>query len=299
MNVLVDAVLPIALVALSGVCLGKAFRIDLSTLAKISIYALLPALVITGVYDSSLGLGVTLRILLVFLLNCAVLYSIAIACGHRLKLPADVRKSLVATTLLANTGNIGLPFVLFSVGEAGLARAIVYLVISALFLAGFGPVFLKGEGLKVGLKVTLTLPVLWATLGGLALQVFALQVPTAIDRALSLMGEAAIPIALLTLGIQLSQIRFHVGLYELLAAGLRLGVSPITAYGIGRVVGLEGIDLTVVVLQSAMPVAVNTLIWVTEFGGDTVRVARSIVVTTLLSFVSLPTVLWLITQATH
>jgi len=47
------------------------------------------------------------------------------------------------------------------------------------------------------------------------------------------------------------------------------------------------------VLQAAMPVAVNSLIWVTELGGDTVRVARTIVISTLLSLGTLPIVLWL------
>ncbi|MEL6854737.1 MAG: AEC family transporter, partial [Cyanobacteria bacterium J06607_13] len=52
----------------------------------------------------------------------------------------------------------------------------------------------------------------------------------------------------------------------------------------------------VLVMQSAMPVAVNTLIWVTEFGGDSARVAKTIVLSTLMSFVSLPAVLWLLTR---
>lgn len=292
--VLVDAVLPIALVALSGVWVGRQFSLDLRTLARLNIYVLLPALVLTGVYESTLAPGIALRLVLAFLLNCAVLYAIALACAKRLKLSVEAQKSLSATTLLGNTGNIGLPFVLFSLGDAGLSRAIVYLISSALFVSSVGPVFLKGEGWRAGLNVSRKLPVLWATVGGIALQVFGWQVPVAIDRGLVLMSDAAIPIALLTLGIQLSGIPFRVGLYELLAASLRLLVSPMSAYAIGRLLGLSGIDLAVLVLQSAMPVAVNTLIWVNEFGGDQVRVARTIVVSTLLSLLTLPAVLWLV-----
>lgn len=294
--ILIDAVVPIALVALSGVWIGRQFPLDLKTLARLNIYVLLPALVLTGVYGSDLPVGIAIRIVLGFLLNCAVLYGIAIASAHTFKLPVEARKGLVATTLLGNTGNIGLPFVLFSLGEVGLSRAIVYLIASALFIATTGPVFLKGAGIKAGLKVTLKLPVLWATLGGLALQGWALQVPLPLDRALTLLSDAAIPIALLTLGIQLSRIRFILGRYECFAAMLRLVVSPLSAYVIGRLLGLEGIDLAVLVLQSAMPVAVNTLIWVTEFGGDSARVARTIVLSTAMSFVSLPTVLWLVSR---
>ncbi len=293
---MVSAVLPIALVALCGVWVGRSFLLDIRTLTRLNIYVLLPALVLTGVYGSSLDVSITVRIVAGFLLNCGVLYGIAIALAKKLKLPTDTQKSLVATTLLANTGNIGLPFILFALGEAALERAIVYLITSAIFIASVGPVFLKGQGIRAGLKITLSLPVFWATLAGIGLQSLMWQVPLAIDRALTLMADCAIPIALLTLGIQLSRIPIKIGQYELIAAALRLIVSPLTAYGIGQALGLEGLDLAVLVMQSSMPVAVNTLIWVTEFGGDTVRVARTIVLSTVLSFATLPTVLWLVTR---
>ncbi len=302
MGVLISAIFPIALVALAGVWVGRAFPLDLKTLARLNIYVLLPALVLTGVYGSTLALSSTVGIVVGFMLNCAVLYAIAHLLGNLCKLPPESRKSLVATTLLANSGNIGLPFMLFALGEAGLERGIVYLIASAIFIASIGPIILKGKGISAGIKVTLGLPVFWATLLGIGLQIAASQgfdgqVPTEIDRALELLSGAAIPIALLTLGIQLSQTKLNFGLYELFAACLRLFVSPLTAYAIGRLLGLQGLDLSVLVMQSAMPVAVNTLIWVTELGGDTVRVAKTIVLSTIMSLFTLPMVLWLITRS--
>jgi len=163
---------------------------------------------------------------------------------------------------------------------------------------------LKGDGIWAGLKVTCNLPVFWATLAGVGLQVAAWQglswqLPaefvSAIARSLTTLSDAAIPIALLMLGIQLSRTRLNFGRYELFAACLRLFVSPLSAYAIGLGIGLQGLDLSVLVMQSAMPVAVNTLIWVTELGGDTVRVAKTIVLSTVMSLASLPIVLHLVT----
>ena len=77
-----------------------------------------------------------------------------------------------------------------------------------------------------------------------------------------------------------------------MAAGLRLLVAPAIAIGIGQLIGLQGQDLQVLVLQGAMPTAVNTFIWVTEFGGDADLVARAIVLSTLLSSITLPSLLW-------
>lgn len=293
MAVLISAVLPIALVALVGVLVGRAFELELKTLARLNIYALLPALVLTGLAETTLDLRSAIAIVVAFLINTGLLYLLAVILGRLLKFSPDEKKSLIATTTFANVGNMGLPFVLFSLGEAGLERAIVYLVGSSLLIASVFPIVLKGAGLRAGISYTLRLPVFWAALAGLALQGLGGSLPESINRGVTLLGGGAIPIALLTLGIQLSRTQFVFGRYEWFGAALRLLVSPILAYSVARLVGLSGIDLQVVVLQASMPVAVNSLIWVTELGGDAVRVARTIVLSTFLSFATLPIVLWL------
>ncbi|MCG8364909.1 MAG: AEC family transporter [Pseudanabaenales cyanobacterium] len=295
MAILISAVLPIALAALVGVYIGRTFDLDLQTLARVNIYALLPALVLTSLAETTLALANAIAIFAAVLINTALLYLLAMGLGRSLKFSLDQQKSLIATTLFANVGNMGLPFVLFSLGQAGLERATVYLVGSSLVIASLFPIVLKGAGIRAGVSFTLRLPVFWSALAGLAVQVSGGALPQAIGRGVMLLSGGAIPIALLTLGIQLSRTPFVFGRYELFGAGLRLLVSPLLAYGAGRLLGLDGLDLQVVVLQSAMPVAVNSLIWVTELGGDTVRVARTIVLSTLLSFFTLPGVLWLST----
>ncbi|MEO0350342.1 MAG: AEC family transporter [Cyanobacteria bacterium P01_A01_bin.15] len=295
MAVLISAVLPIALVALVGAVVGRVFALERLTLARLSIYALLPALVLNSLAETTLELGNAIAIIIAFLLNTGLLYLVAAILGRLLKFSSDQKKSLIATTVFANVGNMGLPFVLFSLGEAGLERAIVYLVGSSLMTASIFPIVLKGEGILAGLRYTLGLPVLWATVAGIVLQSTGAALPVAVGRGVTLLSGGAIPVALLMLGIQLSETPFIFGRYDLMGAGLRLIVSPLLAMAVSQGVGLAGVDRQVVVLQAAMPVAVNSLIWVTELGGDTVRVARTIVLSTLLSLGTLPIVLWLST----
>ena len=293
MGILISAILPIALIALVGVWVGKAFTLERQTLARLSIYALVPALVLSSLAKTTLALGNAIAIVITFILNTSLLYILAVILGRLLQFSSDEKKSLIATTIFANVGNMGLPFVLFSLGEAGLERAVVYLVGSSLMTASIFPIVLKGEGVLNGLRYTLCLPVLWAAIAGLVLQGTNTELPIPIERGVTLLSDGAIPVALLMLGIQLSETPFIFGRYELMGAGLRLLVSPLLAFNIANLVGLADIDRQVVVLQSAMPVAVNSLIWVTELGGDTVRVARTIVISTLLSLGTLPLVLWL------
>ncbi len=293
MGILISAILPIGLVALVGVWVGREFTVERQTLARLSIYALVPALVLSSLAQTTLALGNAISILTAFLLHTGLLYLLALTLGRCLQFSPDEKKSLIATTIFANVGNMGLPFVLFSLGEAGLERAIVYLVGSSLMTASVFPIVLKGEGVLKGLRYTLGLPVLWAAIAGIFLQGTGTLMPLPLERAVTLLSDGAIPVALLMLGIQLSETPFVFGRHELMGAGLRLVVSPVLAFNIASLVGLSGIDRQVVVLQAAMPVAVNSLIWVTELGGDTVRVARTIVLSTLLSLGTLPLVLWL------
>jgi predicted permease len=129
-------------------------------------------------------------------------------------------------------------------------------------------------------------------LGGLSLRWLGIRLPLQLDKGIEQLGRAAIPIALVVLGIQLASTQFKVGKYELFATAIRLLLAPLIAYAVGFALHLQALDLQVLILQSAMPAAVNTLILVTEFGGDANRVARTIVVSTLLSFLSLSAILW-------
>ncbi|PSR17916.1 transporter [filamentous cyanobacterium CCP3] len=296
MEILILAMLPVALVALVGFGVGRSFELDMQTLTRLNIYALLPALVLTSLAETTLALGSAIAIVATFLLNTALLYLLAVGVGRRLKFSVDEQKSLIATTLFSNVGNMGLPFILFALGEAGLERAVVYLVGSSVMIATVFPIVLKQAGIKAGINVTLRLPVFWAALAGIGLQATQEAFPLPLERGMALLGEGAIPVALLTLGVQLARTELVFGRYELIGAGLRLGVAPLLAYGIGTALGLQGLDRQVLVLQAAMPVAVNSLIWVTELGGDRVRVARTIMLSTFLSVFTLPTVLWLSSQ---
>ncbi|WP_017298928.1 AEC family transporter [Nodosilinea nodulosa] len=296
MEILISAMLPIALVAAVGFGVGRNLELDMQTLARVNIYALLPALVLSSLAKTTLGLGSAVAIVITFLLNTALLYLLAVGLGRRLKFSVDEQKSLIATTLFSNVGNMGLPFVLFALGDAGLERAVVYLVGSSVMIATVFPIVLKGAGVRAGINFTLRLPVFWAAIAGIGLQAAQGTFPVPIERGVTILGQGAIPLALLTLGIQLSRTQLVFGRYELLGAGIRLLISPILAYSVGTGLGLQGLDRQVVVLQAAMPVAVNSLIWVTELGGDRTRVARTIVLSTFLSLFTLPVVLWLSSQ---
>ncbi|MGL5874261.1 MAG: AEC family transporter [Xenococcaceae cyanobacterium] len=290
---LVSVVLPIALIIAIGCFAGRFLRLESQTLSQLTLYILSPALIIDSLYRTTLSLKSTLALIFAYFIASFLLYVVVWSIGKIGNLSLNFQKSLMATTLFSNNGNLGLPFVAFSLGSAGLERAIIYMIASSILMFGFGPALLRGGGFDYGLRLTLKLPLLWSIAAGLALRTLPFEIPFQLDLSIQQLGQAAIPLALIMLGIELADTRFRLGKKEALAAFIRLAIAPLIAYLVGQSVNLSTLDLQVLVIQSAMPTAVSTLVLVTEFGGDAAWVARTIVVSTIISFMTLPLILWM------
>jgi malate permease and related proteins len=295
MYVLLSTVLPIALVITIGFIASRLVAIENQTLSQVSLYILSPALIIDSLYRTQLSIQSATGLVFGYFLASLLLYVAVWLICKTIQVSSSFQKSLIVTTLFSNNGNLGLPFVAFSLGSAGLERAIIYMIASSILMFSLGPALIKGQGFSFGLRLTLKLPLLWAIAVGLSLRFLPFSIPFKLDDSIQQVGQAAIPIALIILGIELSQTRFRVGKKEVLAALIRLAIAPSLAYLVGRILNLETLDLQVLVIQSAMPTAVSTLVLATEFGGDSPWVARTIVVSTLISFITLPLVFWMST----
>lgn len=292
MNVILSTLVPVGLIIFIGMIAGRTLTLERSTLSQLAVYILTPALISSSLYQAQLSTDTTLGLIIGYLITSLLVYGVSQGISALLNLKSGVQKSFIATSMFANTGNMGLPFATFALGEAGLDRAIVCLIVSSLIIFSTGPALLQGGGLGESLRLIFRLPLIWAMVAGLLLRVFSIDLPLRLDDGLDLLGSAAIPIALVVLGIQLSTTTFRIGVYEAITAIIRLLVSPAIAYSVGRSLGLEVLDVQVLILQSAMPTAVNTVVLVTQFGGDASWAARTVVLSTVLSLVTLPLVLW-------
>ncbi|WP_105317205.1 AEC family transporter [Thermus tenuipuniceus] len=294
MQALLNTVLPVALVVFSGYLLGKRIPMDLTTLSRLTLYLLVPALIFDAMYRAEYSREGLVGLALGFALTYLLLFLAITGMARLLGLSPETAKSLLVCSLFPNSGNMGLSLVYFALGEEGLRQAVVYFILSSVVMFGLGPAFIRGGGLKEGLLFTLRLPLFYALLLGLLLKTLGVSLPFRLDEGLRLMGQAAIPVLLLTLGMQMSQTRFQVGAFEGVASSLRLLVAPLLAYGVGFILGLARLEHQVLVLQSATPVAVNAFLLTREFGGEALRVARSVVVSTFLAFLTIPLFLLLI-----
>ena len=290
----ISAVFPVGCIVLIGFIFGKIFVIDEPTLSRLALYVLFPALLTDIMYRTTISIEEAIGIFIAFGLTYLLLCLISWGVGKGLGFSVSVQKSLLATTALPNSGNMGLPVTLFALGEAGLERAVIYLISWNLIVFSTMPAILKGGGFRSSIIFTFKLPIIWGMILGIVINLFNIELPLKLDDGLHLLGEAAIPVSLLLMGIQISKNRFQPRSYELIASLMRLFGGAFIAYFVGRIINLEILDLQVLVLQSSMPSALASFLIVNEFGGDATITSRVVIASTLLSFFTLPIILWVI-----
>ena len=291
-----NAVLPTFILIGLGAAADRLFpKISIKTLSWLSVYLLIPALIINALAETDIALGgaalLTLAYLIYLLLSGLVAYA-----GSK-SLTAIQRRGVIVTTMFGNTGNMGLPITLFAYGEAGLERAVILLVVSLALMFSLGPNMLSGESgsLEGRFLATLKLPPIWATLIGIGLNATGVGLTTSLERSISLLSGATIPILLISLGIQMHRSwTWEFGKAAVRTTVARLVAGPFVAYGAAKLVGLAQLDTQVLVLSAAMPAAVTMFVIAVEVKGDFLGVGRSVMLTTLGSLLAITLVLLIV-----
>jgi predicted permease len=277
---------PILLVAAFGFSLGKWLKISPRPLSQVIFYIFSPVLVFKLINNNQLSNQDILHTLIFTILLIVVVGLIAWLIGSLLHFDRKILAAVLITCMFMNTGNYGLPLTSFAFGETALAFDSVYFVVNSVLTNTAGIVIASSGSMSIwnAIKGLLKYPAIYALgLGVLFLQ-FKWQLPSGLDRTVTLLSNAAIPSMLVLLGMQLVNIRLNGRLVPLiLTTGLRLLVAPLLAFGLTRLFGMSGASYQAVMLESAMPVAVTTTILATEFDTEPTFVTAAVLVTTMLS----------------
>ncbi len=242
-----------------------------STLTKLSIDA------------GALG-GMALAALAVF-----VVVGVVAAVGLRLAgLPYH---SYLPAIMFSNSGNMGLPLCLFAFGEAGLALAIGFFTVSATLQ------FTLGVGLAAGTvspRRLARIPLLYAVAVSVALMMTGTPLPGWIANTVELLGGLTIPLMLIALGVSLARLRIASLKLSLVIALVRLLLGFAAGNLVAWTFGMEGMVAGVLILQASMPVAVFNYLFAQVYRRAPEEVAGAVVLSTFLSFASLPLLLLLV-----
>ena len=204
--------------------------------------------------------------------------------------------------IFCNIVLLGLPIAKVTLGDAAIPAVSLVLVFNAFILWTVVTVSIEwarhGAASWAGIGRTargvLTNPVVVGILGGTAFGFTGLALPDVVDRTLGMVGQSAVPLSLVALGLGLAQYGVREGWRQSLGIVLIKAVlMPATAYALARMIGLPPLETRVVTVLAAMPVGANVYLMAEQFKVMGGPVASSLVISTLVASVSVPLVLTL------
>ena len=280
--------------------LDRRFNFDLSTLVRLNLYVFVPAFLFVRVYQSPSGGAFAGKIVLFTLLVIAGL-GLVTTIAARLSGASPTRTdALRLSTMFYNCGNFGLPVVTLAFPEKGPSVHIWALMTMNIATFSMGAFLAGGGGRQrpwsLALRVV-RMPSIVAIAVALCLRSFEISIEDWVWLWVParFLADALVALALLTLGVQLSQTQPPALRGDLaLGLGIRLCGGPCIAAGLVWLFGFDPLTAGILILGAAGPTAINTALLAHEFGADTRFATAAVFYSSLLSVLSAPLVLMIV-----
>ena len=298
MVVLLEVILPIFLVGGAGAVLGRVTRLDATLLTRVAMYLLGPALIFRSLTTSTVAGGDVLKIGSFVIALHLVLFALSRLVGRWQRWDDDARAAGSLVLTFGNCGTYGLAVLLFAYGEAGFTLGIVFMLTGTVMQATLGVgigAWHRGMKLRTWLGQAARVPWLYAILLSVLFRAMRWDLPLGIFRGIDLLADAAIPVQLVILGIQLARVpRRGIVQEALWLTGLKLAVPPLLGWGLASLLGAEGLLRSVLIVEASMPSAINALILSMHFHRKPELAATVVFLTTILSLGTVTVVLSLL-----
>lgn len=202
------------------------------------------------------------------------------------------------TLLFSNVGYMGYPVVQVVFGTQGVFYTAVYNLSFSVLVWSYGVYLMNRNSDHKEKRKGFLNPGLVAVLIGFALFAFSIELPVPISATLKMIGDTTTPLSMMFIGFILAQTEMGTIMREwkvFAISFIRLIVQPASVWLVLRILGVEGMLLNIPVLIASMPAAANTAIIASKYGSDYQLAAKLIYISTLLSVVTIPIVVRLLT----
>ena len=264
----------------------------------------IPAFLFHLMADFSSLPAVDARLLIAYFGGCLVVFAVGRLIAATVFRLDGVSQSVFAMGgIFANNVLLGLPLAKVTLGDIAMPTVSLVLVFNSLLLWTLVTVSvewarhreLSVRGFARTTLSVVTNPVVAGILIGTAFGFTGLTLPSMVDATVHMIGEAAIPMSLIVLGMGLSEYGIRTGWRQSLAiAVLKLAVTPFVVYLLARALALPPVESVVVVVMASLPVGANVYLMAREFNVLEGPVASSLVLTTALAAVTTPLLLALL-----
>ncbi len=281
-----QTVAPVFILAGIGVIwvkLGWEYRVQFVT--RLTMTLSVPALIFVSLMKTEIDPQALRDTAVATIITYLVVGLLVLALLKALKL--DIR-TFLAPLSFGNTGNLGLPLALFAFGSAGFDFAVVVFAIMAILSFTIGVWVVSGGGSPVS---AIKEPMVWATiLGGLFL-INGWMLPTWTVNTLDLVGQIAIPVMLITLGVAIARLKLGSFGRAIWLSAVKYVICISVPLAVGLLFALPPIAFGVLIIQVSTPVAVTSYMLAEKYDADADQVAGLAMVSTLMSIIVIPVLL--------
>ena len=287
---LFEVVFPVFFVVGIGYYLGKKNpKIDTKFITNFAANIGTPAMVIYAVTSTGINFEI-FRDYFWYYLLAIICFSIVGIINLFLINTKDIIREL-PPLIFPNTGNMGLPICLFAYGSQGLgvSASITSLIILMHFTVG---VFLADR--KFNLDVIIKNPPFYAIIFSAIVLFYEIDMPVFIINTTEWLMYATIFLILMSLGIALTRLKVFSLNNAVISSITRMFIGPLIGIGLIWFFDLEGFAAGVLLIQCSMPSAVLNYLVGSIYSPKKVvdSVASTIVVSTLMSFITIPIVVY-------
>ncbi|SDN30300.1 hypothetical protein SAMN05518871_104210 [Psychrobacillus sp. OK028] len=295
---LILIILPVFIIFFIGFIGQKFIGFDIKSISTAALYLMSPFLAFRTFYTNALTIEY-FYIVLFCLILAIILLILTWITGTLMKSSRSELSAMILGGMFMNSGNYGAPVVLFALGATGFDYAVIIMVLHGLFINTFGIFFASLGGdekatWQQSLHRVIRMPLVYAAALGIFLQETGVTVPQAVMDGVGLVADASIPTVMLVLGMQLAVISRKKVAYRYVAvvSVIRIIVSPLLAVGILYFLPVNDTVKQVAIILAAMPTAANTTMLALQFNTEPDLVSFTTLVTTLVSIISIPLVLF-------
>ena len=287
---LFEVLFPVFFVVGIGYYLGKNNpKIDTSFITNFAANIGTPGMIIYSITSTNISFDIFKDYFWYYFIAMSIFALIGVVFLFFLKTKDIIRE--LPPFIMPNTGNMGLPICLFAYGSQGLcvSASISALIILAHFTLG---IFLADR--KFNINVILKNPPFYAIIISVILLYFKVEVPLFIENTTFLLMYATIFLILMSLGISLTRFKVFSFKKALISSIGRVILGPLVGFLLIRYFNLEGFAAGVLLIQCSMPSAVLNYLVASIYSPKKIvdSVASTIVVSTVMSFITVPIVVF-------
>jgi len=276
----ISIIAPIFLIALFGYIYAAFERPNMQVINRMILQLLVPALVFSVMsakdFQMAIYADLALAALGVILFSGLAAYILSRLMGFKWT-------TLVPPMMFFNWGNIGIPLIVFTFGQSALNAAVILFIVGNIVHFTLGITMMRG---RFDLKEFFMTPVIIAFFLGLMVNNLELSIPDFVIKPIDMMGQAAIPLMLVSLGVRLQSVRWNDMKIAFVAAIFGPLIGLLAAYGFAHLIDLNDLQTKQLLLFGALPPAVMNYMFAEQYDLEPEKVASIVLLSNLLSVVT-------------